>query len=202
MIKTCIIGMKTGITTGIALAVLTVLSAPATASKCPTLEALADGFQLVATDGEVSNHELVNGRMLTQTLRGSRVVKSVYVDIQPESFDCPSGDLMTYEWDADPSGRPDLVIGQTRTDRALVTECNGKVRAGEFAFTLAGPSSVTIGACTYPTQRIEKITRMDGVVVNEGWFDYQPDLRWILKSRFRYPGKPDREFGFKSISPR
>jgi hypothetical protein len=199
MIKTC---TNTGIKFSIALAVLAVLCAPATASQCPTLDELAQGFQLVATDGEVSTHELVNGRMLTQTRRGSRVIKSVYVDIQPESFDCPSGDLMTYEWDADPFGRPRLVAGQTRTDRAQVTECNGKVRAGEFAFTLTGPSSVTIGACTYPTQRIEKTTLMDGVVVNEGWFDYQPELRWILKSRFRYPGKPDREFGFKSISAR
>jgi hypothetical protein len=188
--------------TTIAVAVLAVLGGPATAAECPSLEALANGFQLVATDGEVSNHQLVDGRMLTETLRGRRIVKSVYVDVQPVSFDCPSGDLMTYAWDADPASRPSLAVGQTRTDRALVTECNGTVKTGDLKFTLMGPSSVTIGACTYPTQRIEKTTLMDGVIVNEGWFEYQPQLRWILKSRFKITGKPDREFGFKSISPK
>jgi hypothetical protein len=188
--------------TCIAIAAL-VLSGPATAAECPTLEALAHGFQLEATDGEVSNHQLVDGRMLTDTLRGRKVVKivkSVYIEVQPVSFDCPSGDMMTYEWDADPATRPQLQVGQTRTDRARVTECNGAVKAGELQFTLVGPSSVAIGACTYPTQRIEKTTLMDGVVVNQGWFEYQPQLRWILKSRFKITGKPDREFGFKSIS--
>jgi hypothetical protein len=188
--------------TTIAVAVLAVLGGPATAAECPSLEALANGFQLVATDGEVSNHQLVDGRMLTETIRGSRVVKSIYVDVQPVSFDCPSGDLMTYEWDANPATRPPLAVGQTRTDRGLVTECNGTVKTGELKFTLVGPSSVAIGACTYPTQRVEKTTLMDGVIVNEGWFEYQPQLRWILKSRFKITGKPDREFGFKSISPK
>jgi hypothetical protein len=186
----------------IVLAVLVLLSGSAVANECPTLEALASGFQLVATDGEVSNHQLVDSRMLTETLRGRRVVKSVYVNLQPLSFDCPSGDTMTYEWQADPATRPQLAVGETRIDRAQVTECNGSVKAGELKFTLVGPSSVTIGACTYPTQRIEKTTLMDGVVVNEGWFEYQPRLRWILKSRFRITGKPDREFGFTSITPR
>jgi hypothetical protein len=187
--------------TCIAIAVL-VFCVPARADDCPTLDALATGFQLVATDGEVSNHQLVDGRMLTETLRGRRVVKSVYVDVQPMSFDCPSGDLMTYEWETNPASRPPLAVGQTRTDRARVTECNGTVKTGDLMFTLVGPSRVMIGTCTYPTQRIEKTTLMDGVVVNEGWFEYQPELRWILKSRFKITGKPDREFGFKSISPR
>jgi hypothetical protein len=188
--------------TCIAIAALAVLCGPATAADCPSLAALANGFQLVATDGEVSNHQLVDSRMLTETLRGRRVVKSVYVDVQPVSFDCPSGTLMTYEWDADPATRPQLQVGQARTDRGRVTECNGNVKAGELKFTLIGPSSVAIGACTYPTQRIAKTTLMDGVVVNEGWFEYQPELHWILKSRFKIPGKPDQEFGFKNISPK
>jgi hypothetical protein len=178
------------------------LGGPATAADCPSLAALASGFQLEAVDGEVSNHQLVDGLMLTETLRGRKVVKSVYINVQPVSFDCPSGDLMTYAWDADPATRPPLAVGQTRTDRARVTECNGTIKTGELKFTLVGPSSVAIGACTYPTQRIEKTTLMDGVVVNEGWFEYQPELRWILKSRFKFTGKPDREFGFKSISAR
>jgi hypothetical protein len=177
-----------------------VISGAAVAESCPTLAELANGFQLVATDGEVSQHQIVGSRMLTDTQRGRKVVKSVYVDVQPVSFDCPSGDLMTYEWDADPATRPQLAVGQTRTDLARVTECNGSVKAGELRFTLIGPSSVAIGACTYPTQRIEKTTLMDGVVVNEGWFEFQPQLRWILKSRFKITGKPDREFGFKSIT--
>jgi hypothetical protein len=188
--------------TFIAVAVLAVLGGPATAAECPSLAALANGFQLVASDGEVSNHRVVDSRMHTETIRGSRVIKSIYVDVQPVSFDCPSGALMTYEWDADPATRPALAVGQTRTDRGRVTECNGQVKTGELKFTLVGPSSVAIGACTYRTQRIEKTTLMDGVVVNEGWFEYQPELRWILKSRFKITGKPDREFGFKSISAR
>ncbi len=181
---------------------LAVFAGPATAAECPTLAALSQGFQLTGTDGAVTTHQLVDGRMLTETPRGNQLLKSVYVNFQPESFECPSGGQFTYEWEQHPTQQPVLVVGQPRTDRAKVTDCNGKVQAGEHKLTLVGPSSVNIGACKFTTQRIEKTTVMDGVVINEGWFEYQPELRWILKSRFRFPSKPDREFGFTSIRPK